>query len=29
VETTLKRYFRKKSIRRPVIVPVVVTAEGS
>lgn len=29
LETTLKRFFRKKSVRRPVIVPVVVTTEGS
>lgn len=29
LETTLKRFFRKKSIRRPVIVAVVVTMEGS
>jgi ribonuclease J len=29
VETTLKRFFRKRSVRRPVIVPVVVTTEGS
>jgi hypothetical protein len=27
IETTLKRFFRKKSVRRPVIVPVVV-AQG-
>jgi ribonuclease J len=29
VETTLKRFFRKRSVRRPVIVPVVVSTEGS
>ncbi len=29
LEATLKRFFRKKSVRRPVIVPVVVTTEGS
>jgi ribonuclease J len=28
LETTLKRFFRKKSVRRPVIVPVVVAPEG-
>jgi ribonuclease J len=28
LETTLKRFFRKKSVRRPVIVPVVVASEG-
>jgi ribonuclease J len=28
LETTLKRFFRKKSVRRPVIVPVVVSPEG-
>jgi ribonuclease J len=28
LETTLKRFFRKKSVRRPVIVPVVVAQEG-
>ncbi len=28
LETTLKRFFRKKSVRRPLIVPVVVGPEG-
>jgi len=28
LETTLKRFFRKKSVRRPLIVPVVVAPEG-
>jgi ribonuclease J len=28
LETTLKRFFRKRSVRRPVIVPVVVVPEG-
>jgi ribonuclease J len=28
LETTLKRFFRKKSVRRPVIVPVVVSQDG-
>jgi ribonuclease J len=28
LETTLKRFFRRKSVRRPVIVPVVVAPEG-
>jgi ribonuclease J len=29
LESTLKRFFRKKSVRRPMIVPVVVASEGT